>query len=99
MPDEPARSEPTSEKPDHDVVTQRLDDELVVVHLRTNRIFVLNRTAARYWELLDSGLDSAQIQETLLREFAVEEDELRGEIESFARTLASEELIRGDGGS
>lgn len=99
MPDEPARSEPTSEKPDPDVVTQRLDDELVVVHLRTNRIFVLNRTAARYWELLDSGLDSAQIQETLLREFAIEEDELRGEIESFARTLTSEELIRGDDGS
>lgn len=96
MPDEPARSEPISDKPDPDVVTQRLDNELVVVHLRTNRIFILNRTAARYWELLDSGLDSAQIQETLLREFAVEEDDLREEIEGFVRRLASEELIRGD---
>lgn len=99
MTDEPASGKPISDKPDPEVVTQRLEDELVVVHLRTNRIFVLNRTAARYWELLDSGLDSAQIQETLLREFAVDEDELRGEIESFVSRLASEELIRGDDAS
>jgi hypothetical protein len=82
--------------PNPDVVTQRLDDELVVVHLRTNRIFLLNRTAARYWELLDSGLNSAEIEATLMREFDVEASALRDEINGFLPTLAGEELINGN---
>jgi hypothetical protein len=82
--------------PNPDVVTQRLDDELVVVHLRTNRIFLLNRTAARYWELLDSNLNSAEIEATLMREFEVEASALREEINGFLQTLASEELINGN---
>jgi len=82
--------------PNPDVVTQRLDDELVVVHLRTNRIFLLNRTAARYWELLDSDLNSAEIEATLMREFDVEASALREEINGFLHTLASEELINGN---
>jgi hypothetical protein len=82
--------------PNPDVVTQRLDDELVVVHLRTNRIFLLNRTAARYWELLDSGADFERIKHTMLQEFAVDEDMLLNEIDEFRRKLKKEELIRGD---
>lgn len=82
--------------PNPDVVTQRLDDELVVVHLRTNRIFLLNRTAARYWELLDSDLNSADIEATLMREFDVEASALRDEIDGFLQTLASDELINGN---
>jgi Coenzyme PQQ synthesis protein D (PqqD) len=82
--------------PNPDVVTQRLDDELVVVHLRTNRIFLLNHTAARYWELLDSDLNSGEIEATLMREFDVEASALRKEINDFRQTLASEELINGN---
>jgi hypothetical protein len=82
--------------PNPDVVTQRLDDELVVVHLRTNRIFLLNRTAARYWELLDSDLNSAEIEATLMQEFDVEASALREEINGFLQTLAGEELINGN---
>jgi hypothetical protein len=106
MADEPG-SEPTNDRdagerrfaPNPDVVTQRLDEELVVVHLRTNRIFLLNRTAARYWELLDSDLNSAEIEATLMREFDVEVSALRQEIHEFLQTLASEELINGNHGS
>jgi hypothetical protein len=98
MTDERVADNATPGQPDPEVVTQRLDDELVVVHLRTNRIFLLNRTGARYWELLDSGADFDQIKERMLQEFAVEEDVLLNEIDEFRRKLRNEELIRGDDG-
>jgi hypothetical protein len=36
-------------QPNRDVVARRLKDEIVLVHLRTNRIYSLNRTGARFW--------------------------------------------------
>jgi hypothetical protein len=39
-------------RPEDDVVSRRLEDEVVLVHLRTNRIYKLNETGARLWELL-----------------------------------------------
>jgi hypothetical protein len=80
--------------PDGEVVGQRLGDELVLVHLRTNQIFILNRTGARFWELLESGADVSSIEEILLQEFDVEPVELKKELEGFVRELSSEGLIR-----
>lgn len=37
------------------VVTEKMGAEVVFVHLRTNRIYTLNATAARAWELLSEG--------------------------------------------
>ena len=40
---------------------EAVGDEVVLVHLRTNRIYTLNRTGARFWELLEDGtISSAQ---------------------------------------
>jgi hypothetical protein len=80
-------------KPDAEVVSQRLGEELVIVHLRTNQIFILNRTAARFWELLESGSAIASIEEVLLQEFNVNQDELKRELERFVDSLSSEELV------
>ena len=80
--------------PDGEVVGQRLGDELVLVHLRTNQIFILNRTGARFWELLESGADLQSIEEILLQEFEVDPAELKRELEGFVRALSTEELVR-----
>ena len=52
-----------------EVVSRKLGDRLVVVNLRTNRIYELNSTASRMWELLEAGSNRAEIEETLLGEF------------------------------
>ena len=44
-----------------------VDDEVVLVNLQTNRIFALNPTGARFWELLEGGAGRAEIEETLAR--------------------------------
>ena len=78
---------------DSDVVAQRLGDEVVVVHLRTNQIFILNRTGARFWELIESGSDLDSVREKMLAEFEVEESQLMKELEDFVEHLARAELI------
>jgi len=83
-------------RPDQNVVAERVHDELVIVHLGTNRIYALNRTAGRAWELFAEGIDRAEIRERLLTEFAVEGSEFDAEIEAFFSSLASEGLARTD---
>jgi hypothetical protein len=80
-------------RPDADVVAQRLGDEIVMVHLRTNQIFVLNRTGARFWELVSDGSDLDEAKEKMLAEFDVDEGALTAEIDAFVEALAKEQLI------
>jgi hypothetical protein len=66
---------------------------LVVVNLRSNRIYELNRTASRVWELLESGLGRTELEEALLKEFDVEPSVVSQEIDRTIEHFASEGLI------
>ena len=83
------------------VVSRSLDGERVLVHLETSWIFTLNRTAARFWELLGEGLERREIERRMLAEFDVGEAELQGEIDRMVAELAAARLIsiqpEGDG--
>jgi hypothetical protein len=80
-------------RPDPDVVAQRLGDEIVLVHMNTDTIFVLNRTGARLWELLCDQLDQVAIQRRLVSEFNVDEAQVAGEVDELLRVLTEEQLI------
>jgi hypothetical protein len=76
-----------------DTVAQRLGDEVVLIHVNTDKIFVLNRTGARLWELLSSGLDRADVHQRMLQEFDVTEDQLTREVDELIASLRNEQLI------
>jgi hypothetical protein len=76
------------------VLAKRVGDEIVLVHLETNRIFELNRTAAFLWETLAAGSTQAELEERLAQEFDVDRDELAREIDELLGEFASERLIR-----
>jgi len=80
-------------RPIPDVVYRELEGEMVLVHLGTNRIYSLNETGARFWELLASGSERAEIERQLLDEFVVEPQDLRQEIDSMLGALAEEGLV------
>jgi Coenzyme PQQ synthesis protein D (PqqD) len=80
-------------RPSPNVVHQHLEGEVVLVHLRTNRIYALNRTGSRLWHLLLAGYDLARIKETLLEEFEVDAEQLDREVESLLSSLVAEELV------
>ena len=75
------------------VVSSRLGDAGVLVHLRTIRIFELNATGFRLWELIGEGLDLADVERRLLDEFAVPADRLRTELRDVVTSLLQEGLL------
>ena len=80
--------------PDPEVVTQRVEGETVLVHLRTNEIYALNSTASRAWDLLATGMNREAVQEELQREFDVPSDQIRDEIDSLIANLIEKKLLR-----
>ncbi|MFY9578443.1 MAG: PqqD family protein [Gaiellaceae bacterium] len=80
-------------RPIPDVVYRELEGEMVLVHLGTNRIYSLNETGARFWELLAGGSERAEIERQLLDEFVVEPEDLRQEIDSMLDALEGEGLV------
>jgi hypothetical protein len=85
-------------RPNPDVVHRRLEDEIVLVHLETNRIFALNSTGARLWQLIEEGHDEAEIRARLLQEFDVTPSRLNREVDSVLAELAAEGLVMRTGG-
>jgi hypothetical protein len=76
-----------------DVVWRRVGEEAVLVNLKSNRIYSLNYTGARFWELISAGHDREAAEAVLVREFDVEEEELRKEVSGLLGELAKECLI------
>ena len=79
-----------------DTVAQRLGDEMVLIHLKTDRILVLNRTGARFWELLCVHQELNEIQRRMLQEFDITESQLADEVAALLAALNEEQLIRPD---
>ena len=79
-----------------DTVANRIGNQVILVHLQTDRIFELNRTAARLWELISDGCDLPEIQSRLLQEFDVTESQLAGEIQALLASLEKEQFLEID---
>jgi hypothetical protein len=80
-------------KPHPDVVWRRVGEEAVLVDLKTNRIYSLNHTGARLWELISAGHDRAAVETALIEEFDVEESELRRQVAAGLEQLAKAGLV------
>jgi hypothetical protein len=79
-----------------DAVSNRLGDGGVVVNLRTNRIFELNATGMRAWELIGEGHTRGEIERRLESEFEVEPARVRAELSTLLADLAREGLVDAD---
>ena len=75
------------------VVSSRLGEAGVLVHLATNRIFEVNATGLRIWELAGEGRTLKEIEDTLLSEFDVPAERMREELSALVSALSSEGLI------
>src|SRR6059058_4115049 len=91
--DDEHRTEAVRFRTSTDTVARRMDDQYVLVQLQTNRIYQLNRTGARLWELLEAGHDLQQAQEQMLLEFDVDEERVRSEINTLMGELVAKGLL------
>jgi hypothetical protein len=83
-------------KQNPNVISRRIGDDIVLFHLDSDRFYELNGTAARFWELLSEGQDTAEIRNQLLEEFSVEAEQLDGEATNLLDSLQREDLITTD---
>jgi hypothetical protein len=81
-------------RPNPDVVHQRVGEEIVLVHLKTNQIYALNETGARFWELLSQGLARPAIESRMLDEFDVDPQALAQEIDVLLVDLERVDAVR-----
>lgn len=79
-----------------DTAVEHLGDEVVLIHLKTDRLFVLNRTGARIWELLADGHEVTEIERQVLREFEATQGEVAADVRSLLESLQREQLISPD---
>jgi Coenzyme PQQ synthesis protein D (PqqD) len=78
---------------DANVVSRRVEDTVVIVHLGTDRIYELNRTGGRLWELLEEGSTYGEALLALQDEFEVDREKLEREAEKFVDMLVSEDVV------
>jgi hypothetical protein len=76
-----------------EVIAKRLDEAAVLVDIATNRIFELNETGTRIWELLGQGFDTDCIVRRLVNEFEVEDAQAVDEVKSLLEQLRTEGLL------
>jgi asparagine synthase (glutamine-hydrolysing) len=80
-------------RPASEVVGRQVGDECVLVQLHTNRMYELNATGARIWELLAAGQDLGGIEARLQGEFDIGGQALRSELLGLVGRLRAEGLL------
>jgi len=75
------------------VVSSRLGDAGVLVHLRSNQIFELNATGVRIWELIGEGLGLEAVIDAVGSEFSGDPDLVRHEVTDLVYALTREGLL------
>jgi hypothetical protein len=79
-----------------DVVSQRLGDSGVLVDVRTGRMFELNVTGVRVWELISGGCSTDQMVQRLTEEFTANEADVRAETAALIDELLREGLLHAE---
>jgi hypothetical protein len=80
-------------RPASNVVARQLGDSAVLIHLATNRIYELNPTGARIWELVGAGTTIDAVLNTLRAEFDAPVETVESEVDDLVRNLMAEGLL------
>jgi coenzyme PQQ synthesis protein D (PqqD) len=80
-------------RPNPEVIAKRLDQATVLVDISTSRIFELNETGTRVWELLGQGLNVEQIVQHLVSEFEVQNSQAAEELKTLLSQLRDQGLV------
>jgi hypothetical protein len=76
-----------------EAVANRMGDQVVLVHIGTDRIFELNSTAARIWDLLSLGNSREEIQKQIREEFQISDVLAAQQTEELLSSLIEERII------
>jgi PqqD family protein of HPr-rel-A system len=75
---------------------QKLNDEVLVVDPRTREVHLLNVTATRIWDLLETPHTPDQLLAALSQEFDAPLESLRADVEALLGELGDKGLVGAD---
>jgi Coenzyme PQQ synthesis protein D (PqqD) len=76
-----------------DVICQEMDDEAVLLNMRTEIYFGLNAMGTRIWALLKSDAQIRTVAQALLDEYDIGADDVQRNLLDFVEQLHSKGLI------
>lgn len=76
-----------------DVVFTQLEDEAVILNLRTKYYFTVNETGSRVWELLEQGQSPEAIVQTIADEYEVAPEECAADVNDLIGKFEREGLL------
>ncbi len=79
-----------------DLVTQQLDDELVMLDFESGMYFGLNEVSTRAWQLIRNKGRLLEVLEVLDDEYDVERETLSTDLLGFAEALRAKGLVQVD---
>jgi len=79
--------------PQH-ILTQQLEDELILLDTEKGQYFSLNEVGSRMWTLLQQGKDLEGVLNDMLQEYEVEESKLRADLAKFVDKLTSQGFLQ-----
>jgi len=75
------------------IIFKRLGEEVILINLDTDRIFSLNQTGAKTWELIENTSNLDLVKKGLLEEFDVSPDVLESELDRILTALVIEGFV------
>lgn len=76
-----------------DVLSQEVDGETVLLDMQGESYFGLNKVGTRVWQLLQQQQESLQVYNTIKKEYNVDAEQLKNDIQSILEDLLLEGLI------
>jgi hypothetical protein len=76
-----------------DVVWTKLDEEVAILNSSTGTYFGLDPVGSRIWCLVAEGLGLDEVVATLLKEYRVDEDQVRADLKELIDQLTDKSLV------
>ena len=76
-----------------DVIVEELENEAVLLNTKTEHYFGLDSSGLRFWQLLETTKNSADMVASLLTEYKVDEPTLQRDVAKFIIELDNAGLV------
>ncbi len=76
-----------------DVISGRLDEELVMMDIQKGKYFSLNPVATRIWDILEKPVSNDELLRILLEEYEVTEETCRREVGEYLAEMENLGLV------
>lgn len=76
-----------------EVVSAELDGRIVLLDMQHEIYYSLDEVGSRMWQLISAEMGVDEIVATLLEEYDVEEQRLRGDLEALIARLQASSLV------